>query len=246
MTIEKVLHELEEVIEESVRQKSHHAIFAYVYLRTTAQIKAEVEAGSFENDERLQNFDVIFANLYLQAYKNYIKNEDVSESWKIAFDSGSERLTIIQHLLMGMNAHINLDLAVAASEIMQGKPISDLKNDFNKINDILAGLLNEMQVRIGKASKMMFLLDWLGGRKDEKIINFSMKRARNHSWAIANELWLLNSENRKLRAKEVDQDVRKISEFLKSPPSIVLRLLLKLIGFFEDREVGNIIQKLKQ
>ena len=50
----------------------------------------------------------------------------------------------MQHLLMGMNAHINLDLGIAASEVAGGNSIHDLKSDFMKVNDILAGLLSEI------------------------------------------------------------------------------------------------------
>ncbi|MCF8368441.1 MAG: DUF5995 family protein [Bacteroidales bacterium] len=122
-TINQVLDELDKIIEESLLENNYLGIFAYVYRRTTAQIKAEIEMGRFEDNERLQDLDIIFAGLYIDAYKNYGENKPISRAWEIAFNAKNERLTIIQHLLLGMNAHINLDLALAAAKTMKGKPI---------------------------------------------------------------------------------------------------------------------------
>ena len=226
LTINDVLNELDKIISDSVREKNYLAIFAWVYKRTTEQIKAEVDKGSFENGQRMQQFDIVFANLYLDAYHDYKDNKPISLSWKIAFDAAREKHTLIQHLMMGMNAHINLDLAVAACTIMDGKPIAGLENDFNKVNDVLAGLLDEMQLKMGKVSKLMFLLDWAGKRSDEAIINFSMEKARTQSWLSANELWKLNGAGRQSRIKELDRNVESISRFLLHPPSKLLRWIL--------------------
>ena len=246
VTINDVLNELDKIINDSVRDKNYLAIFAWVYKRTTEQIKAEVEKGSFEKGESLLQFDIIFANLYLDAYRDYKDNKPLSQSWKIAFDAATEKHTIIQHLMMGMNAHINLDLSIAASTVMEGKPMAELEHDFNKVNEVLASLLDDMQVKIGKVSKLMFLLDLIGKRTDEKVINFSMEKARTQSWFTANELWNLSGESRTARIKEADRNVECISEFLLQPPSRFLRSVLKLIGRFEEKNIETIINKFQQ
>lgn len=244
-TIDEILSELDGIIERSVLDNDYMGIFAYVYRRTTAQIKVETEKGNFEDNERMQKFDMVFASLYLEAYRNFSENKPISKSWEIAFRSKNEKLTIIQHLLLGMNAHINFDLAVAASVIMEGKPIQDLQNDFNKVNDILANLLNEMQVKIGKVSALMFLLDWIGKRSDEKLINFSITQARNQSWRTANELWSLQGQQKQERTSQVDLRVSILSEFIKNPKSKLLNFVLKFIRRFEENDVSTIIAKFK-
>src|SRR5690606_11967194 len=109
-TIEEVLQELDRIIDQTVAANNFLGIFAYVYRRTTAQIKLAVENKTFEDNARMEKFDVAFANLYLAAYHSYQDRRPLSKSWRTAFDAQSERLTSIQHLIMGMNAHINLDL----------------------------------------------------------------------------------------------------------------------------------------
>ena len=51
--------------------------------------------------------DVASANLYHDAYKN--------------FKNANETLTMLQHLMFGVNAHINLDVGIATSATMKGK-----------------------------------------------------------------------------------------------------------------------------
>lgn len=177
-TIEDVLNELDSIIEDSVKENNRLGIFAYIYRRTTAQIKQAIADKRFEDNERMEKMDVTFANLYLTAYKNFFSDKTISKSWMIAFQAKNQKLTIIQHIILGMNAHINLDLGVAASEIMPPDKIDDLKNDFMLVNQILKDLINEMQYRVSRVSRTMFLLDWIGQNEDEKIINFSIVKAR--------------------------------------------------------------------
>jgi hypothetical protein len=245
-TIDEVLLELDTIIENTTYEKSHLCIFAWVYRRTTAQIKSEIDQGNFEDNDRMAVFDVDFANYYLDAYHRYQQGESVPESWEVAFDAKNEKLTIIQHVLLGMNAHINLDLAVTAAETMQSKPIAKLENDFKKVNDILAGLLDEMQSKIAKSSFFMFLLDWIGKRADEKIINFSIRQARNQSWRLANELWALEGLDKQLRIEQADRSIGKIGEFIRKPKSGLLRFILKIIGWFEPANMATVIKKMNE
>jgi hypothetical protein len=41
---------------------------------------------------------------------------------------------------MGINTHINLDLAIAAALTSPGTAIYSLEKDFNKINDVISSL----------------------------------------------------------------------------------------------------------
>ena len=39
--------------------------------------------------------------------------------------------------MLGMNAHINLDLGIATASTMAGKDITKIENDFNKLKESL-------------------------------------------------------------------------------------------------------------
>jgi hypothetical protein len=245
-TIDEVLHQLDQIIENSIKDNSRLGFFAYLYRRVTAGVKQAIHDNQFEDNARMNRLDVAFANLYLDAYTKFMKEEPVSESWKIAFEAKNEKLTIIQHLILGMNAHINLDLGIAAASIAPGEKISALKNDFMKVNQILADLTNEMQERVAKVSRLMLLLDWIGKNNDEEIINFSIVKAREQAWNFANTIAYLPEPEMKIIIHETDYTISKLAALLKRPPLHIARYVLRTISFFEDKNVKTIITKLEE
>ncbi|MDO6597195.1 DUF5995 family protein [Oceanihabitans sp. 2_MG-2023] len=244
-TIQEVLHQLDAIIEQAILNNDRVGLFAFIYRRTTAEIQKEILLGNFEDNERLEKLDVAFANLYLDAHANYSKKTPVSKSWEFAFYAKNESLTILQHILLGMNAHINLDLSISTSTTMVNSNLITIENDFNKVNDILFHIVNEMQDRLSKVSRLMFLLDFIGKKTDEKIIDFSMRKARQQAWNNANLLWALGNNNNTEAINKIDLLVVKLSQIIKSPKSKILKFALQLIGKFEEKNVGLIISKLK-
>ena len=244
--IYEVLEELDKIIESSVKENNYLGIFAYVYRRTTAEVLKGIENKSFDDNARMVRMDVTFANLYLQAYQDYRMNRMISQSWQTAFDAKNEELTILQHILLGMNAHINLDLAIAASTIMEGSDIHLLEEDFNRVNDVLAHIVDELQKKTGRVSRFLFLLDWAGKRNDERFINFSMSKAREQSWNSAVSLWALQGTARTDATYRLDSFVNSLAQQMRSPSSGLLRRLLRFIGYFEEKNVSKIINSMKE
>jgi hypothetical protein len=245
-TLDEVLMELDLIIDNSVVDNNFPGIFAFVYRRTTAQIKQAILNKQFEDNERMERMDVTFANLYLTAYQNYMDHKSCSSSWLIAFNSKSDRITIMQHIMLGMNAHINMDLGIAAAKVAPGNELAALKNDFMKVNDVLKSLVNEMQDRVSKVSRLMFLLDWNGQNSDEAIINFSMAKAREQAWNLAYLLSKLTEEEKIQVIESADQTISAFSELIKNPPGRLLKLTTKLIAFFEEKDVKTIITQLRE
>jgi hypothetical protein len=243
--LEEVLRELDAIINSSIRDKNYLGIFAYVYRRTTIQIKEGIEKQLFDNNDRMELFDVTFANRYIKAYKEYIHNRMVSRCWQSAFDARREELTIIQHIILGMNAHINFDLGLAAAEVMAGKPIGELEKDFTQVNAILADLVDELQTKLGKVSRLMFLLDWAGARNDEKIIGFSMEKARAQSWRTATEVWSLSGKGQLDKIRETDTMVTYIAERIIRPKTVITKTILRIIRAFEEKDIQKIIKGLQ-
>ena len=95
----------------------------------------------------MEKLDVIFALRYIDAWKAWISGKPLTQSWQVAFDASKNGGTVIlQQMLLGINAHINLNLGIAASETVgsQGS-IVNILHDFDTINAILAPLVDEVQ-----------------------------------------------------------------------------------------------------
>ncbi len=112
----------------------------------------------------------------------------VSASWAVSFEAARRPGLILQHLLLGMNAHINLDLGVAAALTCPGREVVSLRDDFERINDVLTELVDQMQLAIADVSPVTRSLDAVGLRFDEALVSFSLEHARRRSWAFAEEL----------------------------------------------------------
>jgi len=243
-TLDEVLEQLAAVVAEAKAENSRLGLFAYVYYRTTLQIRQAVRDGAFEDGPRMERFDVAFANLYLKAYRDYRAQRPVSRAWQMAFDAAPSDLTILQHILLGMNAHINLDLGVAAQETMRGQPIGLLEADFRHVNAILAGLVDELQSALGRVSPLLFLLDWIGGWRDERVIDFSMAAARRFAWELACTLSMLPPAAQAAHIDTADARVGLIAQRIITPPGRVLPWSLRLIARFEERNVRLVVERL--
>lgn len=236
-TIDEVILFLEQIIQENKEIPSTMGYFAALYHKVTCKVKEGIENDFFDDNPRMEQLDVIFANRYLQAYSEFQNGTKPTNSWQIAFEEAdSYWLIVLQHLLLGMNAHINLDLGIAAAEVMKGKNIDDLHNDFNKINTILSELVHDVQKELSLI--WTFLAKIL--KKTEKfsiiLTDFSMKLARDGAWKYAT--LLANSPETNWPQLIASRDAKVVKKAnLVINPGFIARLIFKIIRL---EETGNI------
>jgi flagellar hook-basal body complex protein FliE len=243
--IDEVLLELDKIIDQSVADNNHLGIFAYVYRRTTAQVKQAIIEKQFEDNDRMELMDVAFANLYLKAYQDFSQKKECSAAWQTAFTAGKSSVTILQHIMLGMNAHINLDLGVAAATFAPGQRMDALETDFMKVNLILKGLVNEMQERVARVSRLMRVLDWMGKNTDELIINFSMVKAREQAWNFACYLAQQYPAEQQPVIVKKDGHISAFGQLVEHPPGKLLKLAVKIVALVEEKDVKKIIDRLR-
>lgn len=94
--------------------------FALLYLRTTEAMHEANQAGEF-SDRQFWDEEVIptFAEYYLDAYAAWQRGDHhaVDPAWRIAFRADPEKLTCTQLIYLGVNAHVNNDLAFMIEEV---------------------------------------------------------------------------------------------------------------------------------
>lgn len=247
-TIDDVLAELDDIVTVTMSENSPLVIFAFVYHRTTARIAEGIREGTFEDPQRMERFDVDFAKRYIEAFWRHRHGKPVPFSWEIAFQaakSSGHQPVIMQHLLLGVNAHINLDLGVVAAETVPGGHINMLKKDFMTVNRLLEELIEEMQERIGRVSPLMFLLDWIGERNDEAVINFSIRRARDFAWTVAQTLAHAEEGEKEHIIREVDEQITGLAKSVLAPPGVLLPNVLSVIRRFEVKDNREIIERVR-
>lgn len=185
-SIKEVLDRLDAEIEVAVREGSRAAYFACLYRGVTQRVAEGIQAGRFRDGPRMERLDVVFANRYLAAIHAHRTAQALTRSWQLTFEAARlNRLVILQHLLLGMNAHINLDLGIAAAQTAPGSALLALKHDFDEISRLLGEMLDDVQSRIARVSPWMGLLDRAGGRSDEEICSFCLGGSRDLAWRWA-------------------------------------------------------------
>ena len=244
-TIDEVILEMDKIIERCISEQSKLGYFATLYRDVTVQVKQKIKEGFFEDNERMERLDVVFANRYLEAIFAYWNNQKASDSWQAAFDRSTKKSpTILQHLLLGMNAHINYDLSIAAVEVAPKESLASLKNDFNKIMDILSSMIDQVQAGIEKVSPAFLLIDKFGGRTDEKIAGFAINKARDLAWSTAEQLAKDTDESKENRLAKHDKLVALLGKAI-AKPGLILSLGFYLIRRKESNDVTQVINSLK-
>ncbi|MBL8615315.1 MAG: hypothetical protein JNM72_06885 [Deltaproteobacteria bacterium] len=186
--IEHVIDDLSAIIERERSRGCRRAYFPALYRATTAEVLRAVEAGEFEDAERMVRMDVIFAGLYLRADREHEAGRPCSGPWRLAFEAASDDgLLVLQHLLLGMNAHINLDLPIAAVAA-GGDQLAALRRDYDHLNVILTRMIDRMQAAVNAVSPELAWLDRLGGGLDELLGSVGIRSFRDEAWARAEAL----------------------------------------------------------
>jgi Family of unknown function (DUF5995) len=187
-TISEVISQLDEIIQQAIQNSDRAGYFAALYKQVTVAVSNKINEGNFFADnERMEKLDVVFANRYLEAYSNYKSGKPCSASWQLAFDAAKTwKPLVIDHLMAGMNAHIGLDLGIAAATVAPGNAINNLKGDFDKINVVLNGLVNEVKAALFSMWPLSkFIAGLHAGKIEDAIAGFSMTVAREAAWQVA-------------------------------------------------------------
>jgi hypothetical protein len=167
--------------------------FLSTYQRTTTAIGKAILDGVFEDAEWVEEWDVVFARLYLDAYDAHVgRAGTVPRPWRIAFEAPAD-LPPLRKVLLGINAHVNYDLPQALLAVITDADFADpvvlarRQRDHEAIDGVLASRVaaedDELAVSGGKT-----LLD----RVLQPLNRLSSKRflreARQKVWHNTREL----------------------------------------------------------
>jgi hypothetical protein len=125
--IQDVIARMEADLAELTSTRDARRFFHATYLRTTRAIAAEIERGGFGDPDWVDAWDVAFAQLYLDALEADRDGRVVAQPWRVTFDAAAERpeLPPLQHVLFGLNAHINYDLPQALLAVISPTDFDD-------------------------------------------------------------------------------------------------------------------------
>ncbi|HET7433243.1 MAG TPA: DUF5995 family protein [Thermoanaerobaculia bacterium] len=244
-SIDDVLAAIDGIIAWSIANTSRLGYFAALYKRITAAIK--VNLPTFQDPARLERLDVTFASRYFAALNAWFHPEQfgpLSVAWRVAFEGAAmPQPIIVQHLIAGVNAHIDLDLGIAAEQTSPGALLPSLHDDFIRVNTVLSNEVHAVLAEIDELSPALAKLYDVLMQFEIDAINRVLEITRNDAWAFALLLAFSPSLLDRLEIAKRDLKVSLLGRLVLNPPT-AFALIIDDIGRVESRDIVHNIEVL--
>ena len=183
-----------ELLEPLEADRDPGRFFLGVYVRTTVAVGAAIDAGDFEDPAWVEEWDVDFAGLYLDALTAHRRDPgSAPRPWRLAFGARAD-LPPEAHVLLGMNAHINLDLPQSLVRVIppaefDDPATSDLRRrDHERIDRVLASRVAAEDAELHRAGGRRTRLDRLLAPVNRTASQVFLRESRRKVWANARQL----------------------------------------------------------
>lgn len=251
-TVNEVLSELKSLAEEAAEAHNPNGLFFALYRLVTLQVKRGIEEKKFDNPERMETVDVVFANLLFDQVRASREGSDHSdhsdqvsvESWRFFLQAqGRHDLTAAQHMLLGVAPHILHDLALAVFKVVPKEEIESFRQDYVQINDLLFKVLEEIQDILGSRSCGMRFVDWIFCKTDEWIAMTELVLVRDQAFEGARRLHAATAPASNLSVEQIRKELDAESlAFSEAIAARVTTCVLCQIGVSEEQKFGSIIR----
>jgi hypothetical protein len=165
------------------------SVFLTVYTRMTRDVRGQLGTGAFENPAWMRDYTVTFAEYYRRAFLAFEQGrvEAVPDPWLLAFGTSLRGdALVIQDAILGINAHINYDLALTVRDVGIEADRASKYRDHRLINEVLAGLVDAQQEALAEVYAAGIAdVDAALGRFDESFAGASLAEAREQAWRVA-------------------------------------------------------------
>ncbi|WP_267641861.1 DUF5995 family protein [Haloarchaeobius amylolyticus] len=173
-----------------VTREDRRAVFLSIYARVTELVGDAIDRGTFEDGEWVARYLVAFANLYRQALYDYETGDldALSDPWQLAFEAAARGdCLVVQDAMLGINAHINYDLAFALHEAGVATNRRRKYADHCTVNEILRCLVDEAQDTLAADydAPGITTVDESMGRLDEVLSIRTIREGRDSAWRNA-------------------------------------------------------------
>ncbi len=218
-------------------EHGHRRTFIATYLRTTEAIGRAVDDGFFEDGPWVERWDVAFADLYLEAHDADARGGPTPRPWRATFGA-SPRLHPLQHLLLGINAHINYDLpqslltVISEEDFRDAELLARRERDHERIDAVLASRVGAEDVqlrtltRVGLSDRILTPVNRLASRR---LLSESRRRVW-HNTAALDEARRQGPEAYAVRLAELEVlSAARITDLLEPGP-ILIRLATRGFG----------------
>lgn len=197
-------------------------MFLTLYGVVSSEMRTRVAAGAFDDPPWVHRYAVAFANLYREAFENYEagRRDAVPTAWRLCFDAAASGHTLVlQDVFLGVNAHVNHDLAYALAGVSIEPDRPRRYRDHAAVNQVLSSVTERATAALARLyAPGLTAMDACAGDLDELLSLFSLDVARESAWESAVALTNARSDTeRTLTMKLIGSRAAVLARLLRSP-----------------------------
>ena len=191
-TVPPVLNRMQVLVDRWDTCADRKAVFLRCYRMMTANMLAALDGGEFRDRAWVETLLHHFAGYYFDALDAYEQDPAAAPAvWQLAHEACCDAAVHpIQHLLLGVNAHINYDLVLTVADLLE--PEWDALPaerqalryaDHGHVNRVIARTIDAVQDEV--LDPVMPSMDWLDmlmGPLDEYLISRLITGWRETVW----------------------------------------------------------------
>ncbi len=197
---------IKDPILEQMRQQSlqweqatdQRSVFLSCYALMTDNMLLTLQQGEFHDPVWVDRLLRRFASYYFTALEAYNRSESSAPAvWRVVFDATrSPEVQALQHLLLGVNTHINYDLVLTLVDLLEGEwetlsaeQRSHRYADHCHVNEVIGRTIDAVQDQIIEPRlPALDLVDHLFGPVDEWLTSRLIRQWREQVWRQAEQM----------------------------------------------------------
>ena len=234
-TIARVLDELQGRLDSLPAGMEFRRTFIATYRRTTEAVGRAISDGSFDDPRWVAAWDGAFANLFFVAHDADLAGKPPPRPWRLAF-TPTEGVNPLQHLLLGMNAHINFDLPQSLLAVIPNDDFTDptlierRRRDHERIDHILASRVAAEDGQLGGRRRLLDrILTPLNRASSRRFLREARQKVWRNTFALQHAR-LAGPEAYRVRLAELELlSAAKIAD-LAAPGQVLIRLAARGFG----------------
>lgn len=256
-TIEQALEAMEECLQFFHQKDDFRAVFLRAYYIITTNVHNAIkQQHDFDNPiffepDWISRLSGRFASLYFASLTTFERDARDERAWKLAYTlAKNRRSSVIQDLLLGINAHINYDLPVALCENLRAssdrndfRSLTRRKFDHDQVNNILIRSFDTISTVIPREyGGLIRVADSLLRSADERLTRFGLKHYRERVWWDGIALLSAdNVEERQLVMDRLNWESAKIANAITGEQSLSARAVHQVLARFRRRRFNDFV-----
>lgn len=220
-----VLERMRRQVRRWEKEEDARAIFLGCYSMMTENMLQALDQGRFRDGVWVDGLLHRFADYYFDALTCYdCDDPTVPRAWHVVHSATTHQsMHVLQHLLLGVNAHINYDLVLTLYDMLQpewsaldGASRARRLEDHLTVNQVIAETVDRVQDEVvERQDPVMELVDVVMGRLDERFFAALITSWRHRVWDRAQAMLATGSESeRESLRRQIEDEVLRMGRFI--------------------------------